>query len=154
MKPGDPISLTIGKTHVTAVITAVEPSPGAQRIRARHGHPPLTEDQVTTTVARLKGTTAQPPAPLNLTFQVPGSNRRIRVGHQIKVRPSSPGKQDGYLAVVREAHTDADGKVTSVSVTPAKRQRGGKVLKGANAGFRTFSVSRLQPVNQPKAEVE
>lgn len=143
MKQGDTITLDIDGKHITATVTAVQPI-----IRTPKGLAPLTQAEIETTAARLKGATPNP----DPHFTLPGSRLLVKVGYEIRVLPSAKGRHDGYIAIVRKAHCDRDGRVREVEVTcaPHHRQDPGKVLKGSMQGTRTYRPERLQPKRQSK----
>lgn len=64
----------------------------------------------------------------------------VRLGDHVKVKPSRPGKHDGFKGRVCLIRTDAAGGVTSLDIPD---QRG---------GMRTIPIDRIQRVAQSRQD--
>lgn len=78
------------------------------------------------------------------TFKYRG--KVIHLGHPARIRPSSPGKHDGFEALIRRIHVN-DGRVSGIDVVDPR-----------NGHLRTLHPSRVEPylrnVDKKKASLK
>lgn len=74
-----------------------------------------------------------------LEYRPEGTRNFIRVGDTVKVKPSKPGKRDGYEAKVSRIEGNPDGTPKAIHV-----------IGGPKNQFRTYFPNRIARVNQAR----